>query len=261
MLRALLFAATVATCLGCAPARQRVVTRGTELMWDVNSDHFNFYTPQRLGALAVGTGFAAALANTPADQEMANLVQRDMRTNGTDSLSRCVKPLGDGLYTIPVFLAAGLLGESTDCAAFDIVGEWGERCWRSTLVGAPPMLGMQLVTGASRPGETAHSSYWAPFQDNNGVSGHSFMGAIPFLCAAQMADDPWLKGSFYAGSTVVAWSRVNDNAHFMSQAMLGWWIAFLATSAVDCTYLEERGWSIQPAQFGDGPGALIMLKY
>ena len=95
------------------------------------------------------------------------------------------------------------------------------------------MLGLQLLTGAGRPDETHESSEWQPFQDNNGVSGHSFMGAIPFMSAAKMTDNLWLKGSLYAASTIPGISRINDDRHYFSQVMLGWWLAYLAESAVD----------------------------
>ncbi len=92
---------------------------------------------------------------------------------------------------------------------------------RSILVGGPPLLVLQWATGGARPTETDESSEWRPFHDNNGVSGHSFMGAIPFLSAAKMADNIWIKGSFYAASTLPGISRVNDDAHYFSQAFLG----------------------------------------
>ncbi len=60
---------------------------------------------------------------------------------------------------------------------------------RAYLVGAPAMLLMQNVTGGSRPEEMDHGSKWDPFHDDNGVSGHAFMGAVPFLTLANMYDD------------------------------------------------------------------------
>lgn len=113
------------------------------------------------------------------------------------------------------------------------VAEWGERSLRTLLVGGPPMLGLQYLTGGSRPGETSHESKWTPLQDNNGVSGHSFMGAIPFLSAAKMTDNRWLKAGCYTVSVLPAISRINDDDHYPSQAFLGWWLALAAASAVD----------------------------
>ncbi|MEZ6069860.1 MAG: hypothetical protein R3C10_06170 [Pirellulales bacterium] len=93
------------------------------------------------------------------------------------------------------------------------------------------MLALQAVTGASRPGESTSESHWKPFDDNNGVSGHAFMGAIPFMSAAKMTDNIWFKGALYAASALPAMSRVSDDDHYFSQAFLGWWMAYMAASA------------------------------
>ena len=44
-----------------------------------------------------------------------------------------------------------------------------------------------MATGASRPAD-GQGSHWHMFNDNNGVSGHAFIGAIPFLAAAEMVE-------------------------------------------------------------------------
>ena len=69
------------------------------------------------------------------------------------------------------------------------LGEWGDRSLRGVLLGTPPLLITQRLLGGSRPGENREASEWQPFEDNNAVSGHAFMGAIPFLTAMQMTDD------------------------------------------------------------------------
>ncbi len=258
------FAWLAILCCGCAstaPRTQALHQRASNLAWDVNSDHFNYYTPRSLGVLAVGVGFGAALANTPADDAFANLYQKHFRSQGTNDVSGVLKPIGDGGYIIPAFFAASFMGEFAEQGPLDVTGDWGERCWRSTLVGAPSLLFLQVATGASRPNEASWGSTWQPFNDANGVSGHAFMGAMPFLNAAKMTDDPWLKAGCYVASTAVGWSRINDNAHYTSQVVMGWWIANLAASAVDGTFNENSNWSIQPIPMGDGAGALVTLQY
>ncbi len=54
-----------------------------------------------------------------------------------------------------------------------------------------------------------------------------------FIDAAKMTDNCWLKTGLYACSVLPAWSRINDDAHFPSQAFLGWWMAYCAATAVD----------------------------
>ena len=110
------------------------------------------------------------------------------------------------------------------------------RTTRAYLVGAPPVLFMQSCLGGSRPGERDDASFWRPFDDDNGASGHAFVGAVPFLTAARMTEDRRVKACWYALSVLPAWSRaVNDDSHYLSQVGLGWWMAYLACESVDRT--------------------------
>jgi len=88
---------------------------------------------------------------------------------------------------------------------------------RGFLVGAGPVIAGQHLTGASRPSELGKNSHWRPLKDDNGVSGHTFMSALPFITAAKMTDNPFAKLAFYSGSALGPLSRMNDNAHYPSQ--------------------------------------------
>jgi len=100
---------------------------------------------------------------------------------------------------------------------------------------------MQWATGGSRPGETPAGSDWKPFRDDNGVSGHAFVAAIPFLAAADMCESPLLRGTLYVCSTLGAFSRMTDDMHYPSQAFLGWYFAWAAARAVDATEMSLAG--------------------
>jgi membrane-associated phospholipid phosphatase len=67
------------------------------------------------------------------------------------------------------------------------------------------------------------------------VSGHAFIGGITFLNAAAMTDSKLLKCGLYVASAMPAWSRVIQDKHYLSQAIMGWWFAYLSTVAVDMT--------------------------
>lgn len=155
-------------------------------------------------------------------------------------------------------LAAIPANEGTPLA---VTGEWGERSLRTVLVGGPPMLALQYGIGASRPDELHSASHWEPFQDANAVSGHAFMGAIPFLSAAKMTDRPLLKGALIFGSVLPGFSRFNDEDHYASQVVLGWSMAYLAASAVDDTYAQERPYRLMPGPVGEGTGINVLFSY
>ena len=229
----------------------------------IKADHANYYSKESLLLLAGGFGVGAIMANTSLDGAIQDHFQTSVYSATSDDWIETLhaqKELGNGRYTLPVFASAWVAGKLFERVPMaGTAGEWGERSIRAVLVGTPPMLAMQYVTGASRPGETSSNSMWKPFQDNNGVSGHSFMGAIPFLAAAKMTDKPLLKLAFYAGSTLAPLSRINDNHHYPSQALLGWWMAWIATNAVDVTQHPDRNWRVFPMAY---PGATgIAFEY
>jgi hypothetical protein len=253
-MRRVLAIGILGVALGARPAGAGDDFLGT-LVDDVRRDAIAFYEAEDLGLLALGLVGAGALANSTADEDIQEWYQEDIHSSGTDDAAVVVKVFGDGLVTVPIFAAAwatGYLGENR--GALGDVGEWGERSMRSIVVGAPTLLVLQRALGGSRPVEE-NGSTWRPFEDSNGVSGHSFMGAIPFLTAATMTDDIALKSVLYLGSTLCGLSRINDDAHYFSQSLLGWWIAFLAVEAVDeVEDGKDRRLHVGPIVVEDGVG-------
>jgi len=214
---------------------------------NIRSDYRNYYSWITMRDLLLGVAFASPLANTSLDDDFHGWYQRDVRSSGTDDFSAFWKTFGEGQIFIPAFAGLAVVGKMfEDRPLFGCAGEFGDRVTRGYLVGAPPMLFMQLMLGGSRPGEDFVESRWKPFEDNNGVSGHAFMGAVPFITAARMCQNPWAKGTLYACSTFTAWSRVNDDDHYLSQVCLGWWMAYLACRAVDDTQRRYCGYELTP---------------
>jgi hypothetical protein len=226
----------------------------------VSHDYRSFYSTNNIGDLAVGIGVAGVLANTSIDGEIQGWVQGSLRNDGADELSESVELLGKGAVTIPLYGVAALVGEVTEGNGWGpAAGEWGRRSLRAILVGAPPAIFLQNAIGASRPDED--DSLWRPFEDNNGVSGHSFMGAVPFIAAAKMAENPYIRYSLYLGSMLSGWSRINDDRHYFSQAALGWWIAYLSVSCDERAEKREKDLIIRPHPLAGGMGVIAMLSF
>jgi hypothetical protein len=226
----------------------------------VSRDYLCFYSRENVRDLALGIGFAGLLANTSMDGEIQGFVRGSLRNEDTDELSESLKPFGEGAITIPFYLGAALTGEIAGGTTWGSpAGEWGRRSLRAILVGVPPVLFLQRAVGASRPKED--DSRWMPFNDNNGVSGHSFMGAVPFIAAANMAENRYIRYSLYLGSMLCGWSRINDDCHYFSQAALGWWIAYLSASCVECTERRERHVLVRPGPVASGIGIIAVLDF
>ena len=201
----------------------------------VGSDYRNFYSCESLVCITAAFGAGALMANTGFDTTMQTAWQNGVEPTGIGTFFSDCKPLGEGKYALPIFGVAAATGLIFDAnPAGSVVGEWGSRSLRMFIVGAPPVYVLQLATGASRPSED-NGSQWHFWNDNNGVSGHAFVGAIPFLAAAEMVESPLLKGTLYVCSTFTGFSRMTDNAHYPSQVFLGWYLAWASSMAVSRT--------------------------
>jgi membrane-associated phospholipid phosphatase len=245
-----------------APGFRGYLRRYFQPRWHrVSGDYRNYYGWRTQRDLWLGVAAAAVPANTSLDEDFQGWYQRDVRSSGTDDFAAFWKTFGKGEMFIPAYAGLALLGGAFDEGPLiGGVGEFSERVTRGYLVGAPPMVVMQYLLGSSRPGESSVGSQWKPFRDSNAVSGHAFVGAVPFITAAKMCDQPLLKATLYAFSTFTAWSRVNDDAHYLSQACLGWWMAYLACRAVDDTEHEERCFTFTPLVTPEAAGVGIQYR-
>ena len=233
--------------------------------YKVLEDYRNFYSCESLTCVTAAFGAGALMANTGFDTTMQNAWQQGVAPTDVGTFFSDCKPIGEGKYALAVFGAAaatGLVLEGRPSG--DIIGEWGSRSLRMFAVGAPPVYVLQLATGASRPADDSSAgSRWHFFNDNNGVSGHAFVGAIPFLAAAEMVENPLAKGTLYVCSTFVGFSRMNDNAHYPSQVFLGWYLAWASSMAVSRTETHFAGMEVRvvPLPMADLGGLAVEAKW
>jgi hypothetical protein len=238
------------------------------LVWE---DYLNYYSYRSLGSLALGIAAAAPLANTSADRSIRDWYQNKVRDPSVDHYALSVKYFGEYTIALPVYFGAALGGKalegidslfSEDGSFISEVGlttnEWGKRCIRALAVGTPMVGVFQEVLGSTRP--TLGSSHWNPFYSSHGVSGHAYIGSIPFLTAASMTDSPYLRVPLFLGSFLAGWSRIHTDDHYFSQVILGWWMGFLAVRSVNQTQEAERPIEFIPG-FTEGPGVSMLLRY
>jgi membrane-associated phospholipid phosphatase len=227
-------------------------------------DQRGFYSCESVTGIAAAFGAGALMANTGFDTTVQNAWQRSVTPSDLGTFFSGCKDIGEGRYALAVFGTAAATGVALDgLPVADVVGDWGERSLRIFVVGAAPLYVLQIATGASRPEESSAGSQWKFFQDSNGVSGHAFVGAIPFLAAAGMVESPLAKGSLYVCSTFVGFSRVTDDAHYPSQVFLGWYLAFASAMAVNRTDLHFAGMEVEvvPIVMGDAQGLGLVAAW
>ncbi|MDX1399649.1 MAG: phosphatase PAP2 family protein, partial [Oceanospirillum sp.] len=124
-----------------------------------------------------------------------------------------------------------------DCG---VIPEWGDKTAQALLVGLPAVWTSQYILGGARP-HHSQGSAWTPFEFHriHAVSGHAYVGAVPFLTAAQMTDNPYAKAMFYGLSPLTALSRINDQKHYFSQALMGWLYAAKVTEVINSDLQPE----------------------
>ena len=243
-------------------ARGDDATDALYAFWDtVERDAQAFYAPDALTRAGLVFAGGAILANTSWDQAVQDAYQDRLRSDDTDRLASVAKFFGEG----EVAFSAALLA-----AGFSLLeprsrlGEWGTHASRAYLVGLPPMIVLQRVTGGARPSHGAGAgSRWRPFARPNGVSGHAFVGAVPFLTLSRVyADEPVIRVAAFAASLLPAWSRVNDDAHYLSQAALGWYLAWASVRATFVADGRIGRLTVSPAVVGtDSIGVVAHLAW
>ncbi len=238
----------------------------------IADDYRGYFSKDRLTRLGIAFGLGAVTANSNIDMNIRNWYQDNVRSERTnfwssvegDNAAFRAKLFGEGKYMVPVALLAASVNLMDEDTA---VGNWGANASRAYIVGLPAMWGMQFATGAARPSHNAPSgSAWRPFNNDgyaHGVSGHSFVGTVPFLTIAYMnPDNGWVKYPAYLASMAAGLSRINDDAHFPSQVVLGWYMAFEAVDTVfENNGKKEKGLAVAPMAGLDGFGLMAHAEW
>ncbi|HEX6927801.1 MAG TPA: phosphatase PAP2 family protein [Gammaproteobacteria bacterium] len=226
-------------------------------------DHRRHYDTESLLALLPPLAVAGSLANTNADRWIRDTLQNDVRAEWSNDISRAFLDAGDvaqNRFSVPLYALTMLAGDYTGNAKRDSpLATWAERSFRANVLGGPQAWALTYILGSHRP--DAGDSNWKPWNDNDGVSGHSFYGAVPFLTAARMSDSTGWRYTFYALSVLPAFSRLNDNQHYASQAVTGWWLAWLATGTVAESASDGNRIRITPLLAPGGGYVMVNLGF
>jgi hypothetical protein len=201
-------------------------------------DAENFYSKRNALFLSKVLIPCAIIANTSMDRKISDIYQENVRSEPLDRSCKVFKVFGSNMPLTIAFISgvtASYLSRGTETG--EKIHDYSLNTFRGIITGLPTLIAGQNLLGGDRPSQNTNS-YWGPFSNDHGVSGHAFMGAVPFITAANMTSNPYLKGFFYLASTATALSRINDNAHYGSQIILGWALAYASCNAVEDTNLS-----------------------
>ena len=226
----------------------------------LKEDYKTFYLGPNLLYVGIAVAVAAPIANTRADHAIRNWYQNQAgqgRSAGADNTADVFKQFGEYKYAIPLyFLMSFSEHVCPDMPMMSPISDFGNRSLRALAVGAPAVGILQIGLGSGRP--FTEDSNWSPLRHSNGVSGHAFVGAVPFLTAASMTESRALQALLIAGSLAPAWSRIHTDDHYFSQVLLGWSIAYLSVQTVNQT---ESRFHIVPIEIPNGMGMGVVMQY
>lgn len=192
------------------------------------------------GAAAVGGLSALMLLDRPVQRyAMHN------RGSGANGVAGVVRHFGQpevyGTVTVGL-LAAGLITRRPEVTR---VG--GRLATSLALAGLTTHFG-KYAFGRPRPEQSLDADGYTPFSGQVAMpSGHS---AVAFALATSLADDihrPWATVGLYGMATAVAWSRVNDNRHWLTDVAAG------ALLGITSAKMASGRWRI----FGIRPPSII----
>lgn len=203
---------------------------------DVLDDYYFYYTsPSNLAVLGGVILTAGLMANSDFDHSAHHYWQGKVRNKKTDGCLWGQEKVGLFPYTkvYVVSMAGGYFFRETELG--NLIYHWGNRTLRSMFIVSPQITFLRKILGGGRPNNAnyPHSKWRFMVGGRASCSGHTFNGALPFISAAMMTDNLFLKTGFYALSILPGVSRINDGKHYASQIFLGWSLAFMAVRVVD----------------------------
>jgi membrane-associated phospholipid phosphatase len=209
-----------------------------------------------------GEGTAAVLALYAADNSLYNDVQRN-RSSFTNNFAKDITPFGAhrAIELSVLMIAGGALAHQTetrDAGRDSLEAEF----WAAGVV--TPIL--KTAFGRARPSQdqgarsfhslTSSSSHYQSFP-----SGHA-TNAFAFATAVAGHYNNWIVPTIvYTIASGVAFSRVNDRAHFPSDVLAGALIGRAVAKGIIARHQHSHvAWSLSPGVIADRPALVVHLS-
>lgn len=216
---------------------------------DTRADYHNYFSSVGVPLWMCGLFVSGSLANTELDNKLYNGWQHDIRSSWINKISRYTDGYASLMqyhYAIPISFALSFLPKSN-------LQEISDHCFRVLLLGAPQQALLTQMLGSGRPTQT--SSNWNWFHNHRAVSGHAFYGAVLPIVLAQRSHSVVSKLTWYGVSWLPALARINNEKHYPSQALLGWWLALSCVAVVNASgdgNHSNHKWHFYPFGLGFG---------
>jgi membrane-associated phospholipid phosphatase len=212
---------------------------------------------------ALITGAAIAVADDETDVQQWVQTRRDDNTHFVADLA---EPMGNGKYALPALGALYLFGR--------VSGR--DRARRAALLSFESVIISCGITGMvkylahkHRPLEasTDDIAWEGPSISTAYVSfpsGHSTCAfAIGTVLASEYRDNRLVPPLAYAAAALCAMSRMHDNAHWLSDVIIGSAIGHFTARTIVCRHSSTggRGFSLVPSVRDNGPGLSLAYRF
>jgi membrane-associated phospholipid phosphatase len=176
---------------------------------------------------AAALGAVAAVAAV--DEPLQRYVQRH-RSKTSDDVAKVFRHMGQpevyGTVSVGI-LAVGLIAHRPR------VARTGGRAVASIGLAGVTTLGLKALTGRARPDSGVGAFHFKPFGGGAALpSGHT---SVAFALATSLAEDidrTWVTIALYTAATGTAFSRINDDQHWLSDTALGALVGFTSARLV-----------------------------
>jgi membrane-associated phospholipid phosphatase len=212
-----------------------------------------------VAAVVAGTGLLATL-----DEPVQRYAQRH-RSHTSNRIANVFRQEGEAPYYAGISLGVLGLGVVTGDAG---IRRAGTRLVTSVALSAAEMTVLKHVIGRSRPNEDVGAFKFHPFTSLKDSAGVETRGSFPsghttaaFAVATSLADD--IKGwvpdvLLYTAATGTAFSRINDNRHWLSDVGFGAALGIFTAKVVNGHW---RIFGIRPPEFLVTPAGAPCLKW
>ncbi len=209
-------------------------------------------------AVAVGGVGALMLLDEPVQRFSQN-----HRSRTTDDISGVFRQEGEATYYAGISLGVLGLGVITGKPG---IRRAGTRLVAAVALSAAEMFAMKHLVGRSRPNEDVGAFSFHPFTSLKDSAGVETRGSMPsghvtaaFAVATSLVDDiksPVVKVLLYTAASGTAFSRINDNRHWLSDAAMGAVLGVFTAKVVNGHWrvfgLRPPGFLVTPAGAGVG---------
>ena len=212
-----------------------------------------------VAAVVAGTGVLMAL-----DEPVQHYAQRN-RSHESNEIAQVFRQEGEAPYYAGVSLGVLGLGVVTGNPR---IRRAGTRLVAAVALSAAEMTVIKHVVGRSRPNEDVGAFEFHPFTSLKDSAGVETRGAFPsghttaaFAVATSLADDinnPIADVLLYTAATGTAFSRINDNRHWLSDTAFGAALGIFTAKVVSGHW---RIFGLRPPEFLLTPAGAPCLQW